>query len=163
MEIWKDVKGYEGLYQVSNYGNVKSRKAMRKTPVSSNGYKIVKLCKNGTIKFYQVHRLVATAFISNAKNLPFVNHKDENKANNNANNLEWCSQQYNNEYSLAKAIIQCDTNGIYIRQWKSIKEASSALNIDNSLITKCCKGKRKTAGGYKWSYKKPSKEGFKCQ
>lgn len=121
-EIWKDVIGYEGLYQVSNFGNVKScrRTIIRKnrshgynkypvsekvlTPVNQgNGYYRVRLQKGVDSKFKLVHRLVAEAFIPNPDNLPCVNHKDENPSNNSMNNLEWCSYYYNNHYNNATA------------------------------------------------------------
>lgn len=112
-EIWRDIKGYEGLYQVSNLGRVKSleryvkgiyglRKVQQKiisiTRIRTNGYMQVHLTKNGIAKTYQVHRLVAEAFIPNPHNLPIVNHKDENKINNCVWNLEWCTYSYNLTY-----------------------------------------------------------------
>lgn len=115
-EIWKDVVGYEGLYQVSNLGNVKSlervvkrfvrgkyislypvKEKLLKLYINSNGYISVGLYNNGFNSF-EVHRLVAQAFIPNPDNLPCVNHKDENPKNNNVKNLEWCTYQYNNTY-----------------------------------------------------------------
>lgn len=111
-EFWKDVKGYEGLYKVSNLGRVKAleRKITYsngtehtypeklKSQVNSCGYLAVTLCKNGKHKQIKVHRLVAEAFLPNNNNLPQVNHKDENKHNNNVENLEWCSAKYNCKY-----------------------------------------------------------------
>ena len=112
-EIWKDVKGYEGYYQVSNMGRVKSMRVL-KTP--KNGvkcrknaflstktthdkqYVLVALCRDGEKKQIQVHRLVAEAFIPNPHNYKEINHKDENKGNNVALNLEWCSRSYNVNY-----------------------------------------------------------------
>lgn len=103
--IWRDIPGYEGLYQVSNTGQVRSLNYKRtgqtkilKPAAASNGYKTIRLCKNGKCETYTVHRLVAQAFIPNPNNLPCVNHKDENKTNNVAWNLEWCSYSYNNIY-----------------------------------------------------------------
>lgn len=112
-EIWKDIKGYEGFYQISNLGNVRSlqRKApsgksvkqiIRKQSIDKNGYCVVGLNKNKTQKTYKVHRLVAIAFIDNPKNLPEVNHKDEDKTNNNVSNLEWCDAKYNLTYGSRK-------------------------------------------------------------
>lgn len=110
-EIWKDVVGYEGLYQVSNLGRVKSleridnlnhfRKGKILIQHIYNGYLYVSLCKNGKIKMYRVHRLVAQAFIPNPNNLPQVNHKDENKTNNCVLNLEYCDARYNMNYGTA--------------------------------------------------------------
>lgn len=106
-EIWKDIEGYEGLYKVSNLGNVKSLN-WRNTGEEKNlylkphnkGYLQVELAKDGTKRSFVVHRLVATAFIPNQSGLPQVNHKDENKTNNCVWNLEWCSRSYNAKYSL---------------------------------------------------------------
>lgn len=108
-EIWKDIKGYEGLYQVSNLGNIKSnnlyahKKPKRIATYNHNaGYICTHLSKGGKTKTFLVHRLVAEAFLDNPKNLDFVNHKDENKKNNNVDNLEWCTKSYNSTYYLNK-------------------------------------------------------------
>lgn len=115
-EIWKDVVGYEGLYQVSNLGNVKSLDRKRfngrvmankkgqimKQYVLKDGYCSTRLCKDGEVKNHLIHRLVAIAFLPNPQNLPQVNHKDENKQNNKLNNLEWCDRLYNNNYGTTK-------------------------------------------------------------
>lgn len=109
MEVWKDIKGYEGIYQVSNLGNIKSLdritcdgKRIKGRNLKGGGgkniYISVLLCKNGNYKSFKVHRLVAETFIDNPKNLPMVNHKDENKKNNHVENLEWCDAKYNNNY-----------------------------------------------------------------
>lgn len=105
-EIYKDIEGYEGLYQISNKGNVKSfvdnngvaREKVLKLCINCRGYLKVVLCKNKTRKNYAVHRLVANAFLPNPQNLPCVNHKDECKTNNVVTNLEWCTQKYNCNY-----------------------------------------------------------------
>lgn len=104
-EIWKDIPDYEGLYQVSNLGRVKriiftnNKYNFEKETILkgwiTRGYRYVSLCNNGFSKKYRVHRLVAEAFIPNPDNLPMINHKDENKQNNNAKNLEWCTQKEN--------------------------------------------------------------------
>ena len=112
-EIWKDIPGFEGMYQVSNLGRVKrlplgkqypSRQThnnIRKVHIK-NGYYQVNLSKGNRVKWFGVHRLVALAFIPNPNKFPCVNHKDENKMNNNAENLEWCTHRYNNNYGTAK-------------------------------------------------------------
>ena len=107
-EIWKDIKGYEGLYLVSNLGDVYSCLSNKKLkPGSDNGYLKVNLCKNNKVKQFTVHRLVALAFLPNENNYPCVNHKDENPRNNNVNNLEWCTYKYNNNYgSIRERIIK---------------------------------------------------------
>lgn len=104
-QIWKDIPGYEGLYQVSNTGKVRSlnykgtgKKKIWKYAITVNTYKKIALYKNGEIKYYYIHRLVAQAFMPNPNNYPVVNHKDENKSNNVVWNLEWCTQQYNCNY-----------------------------------------------------------------
>ena len=104
METWIDIKGYEHKYQVSNIGRVRALN-YRRTGLTklinirdNKGYAEVALWKNSSRKLYMVHRLVAEAFIPNPNNLPQVNHKDENKKNNQVDNLEWCTQAYNNIY-----------------------------------------------------------------
>ena len=111
-EIWKDIKGYEGYYQISSLGRVKSLNRTKKhsynsiallkekylKPQSANGYKFVRLCKGNNVKMKIVHRLVAEAFIPNPNNYKEINHKDENKSNNNISNLEWCTHKYNINY-----------------------------------------------------------------
>lgn len=114
MEIWKDILGFEGMYQISNKGNVKSlerttthnrrlSEKLLKTRQDKNGYYIVTIYKNKRRYDFKVHRLVALMFIPNPKNLPLVNHKDENPANNNVDNLEWCSYSYNVNYGSRNA------------------------------------------------------------
>lgn len=104
-EIWKDINGYEGLYQVSNLGRIKSLpkfhqgERILKERIDRYGYLYIGFFKNKVKKYYKIHRLVAEAFIPNPKELPCVNHKDENKTNNNVENLEWCSVAYNNSYA----------------------------------------------------------------
>lgn len=115
-EVWKDIIGYEGVYQVSNLGNVKSLERKRfngrvlvnkksqimKQYILKNGYCSTRLYKDGKSKNHLIHRLVAIAFIPNPQNLPQVNHKDENKGNNCVDNLEWCDRVYNNNYGTAQ-------------------------------------------------------------
>lgn len=115
-EIWKDIKGYEGLYQISNLGRVKNyerkvricrrgyeglrihKERIMKPSINNRGYAFVSLCKDGKYKTKFVHRMVAENFISNPNNYPCVNHKDENPLNNSIDNLEWCTYAYNNAY-----------------------------------------------------------------
>lgn len=160
-EIWKDVKEYEGLYQVSNLGNVRNSKKniLYKSLTSYYG---VKLCKNNIKKFKIIHRLVAEAFIPNPNKLEEVNHKDGNKLNNNVENLEWCTKSENMIHAyknkLAKPtrispVIQYDLQGNLIKKYNSIKEAR-LQNKKCSKISDCCIGNRKTAGGFVWKYAK---------
>ena len=167
-EIWKDIEGFEGLYQVSNMGNVKSlnynhtgKERIMKPQKSSNGYLQVKLWKDGKAKRYLVHRLVANAFLDNSDNLPEVNHKDENKENNHVDNLEFCSRSYNCSYNgRAERIAEKNKKPIYsinkvsglIMYWNSAKEASRVLGIAKSHICNCLKGRKKSAGNFYWYY-----------
>lgn len=171
-EIWKDIKGYEGLYKISNFGNVKSLNIKRNKKLSMNrcGYLFVNLSKNDVRKNFLVHRLVAAAFIENPENLPCVNHIDEDKTNNCVNNLEWCSYEYNNNYGtrihkmictqlnrkdLSKTLLQFDLNGNFIKEYCSLRDAARSLGNKYfcSLISRCSNGIIKTAYGYKWKYK----------
>lgn len=164
-EIWKDIEGYEGLYQVSNLGRVKSlrRNIILKSKIERNGYERVILSANNNTKGYSVHRLVATAFISNPNNYPIVNHKDENRANNCVNNLEWCTQKHNVNYgtgiakrvkSQSKKVLQFNPDGTFVKEWESTMEIGRAMNKSQGHIVQVCNGQRKTAYGYLWKYKK---------
>lgn len=162
-EIWKDVKGYEGHYQVSNKGNVKSIKngIIMIPSITKFGYKRLSLCKNGIIKNKVIHRLVAEAFIENPNNYDIVNHKDENKLNNFADNLEWCDRKYNTNYGTCierrsknkqRPVNQYDLNMNFIKRYESIKEASNGNYSLYTHIGECCKGKHFSIGGYIWRY-----------
>lgn len=156
-EIWKDIKGYDGLYQISNLGRVKSfgnvnsnnsKERILKPGIDGVGYLLVILFKDGKAKTFRIHRLVAKTFIPNIENLPQVNHKDEIKTNNCVENLEWCTAKYNINYSKSKRVICVETNVIY----ESIKEADRQTCISQSSISKCCLKKRKTAGKLHWKF-----------
>ena len=158
-EIWKNIKNYESIYEISNLGRIKSLKKgiILKQFKNTNGYFQVELWKNKKGKKFLVHKLVAENFISNKNNFSFINHKDENKENNCTNNLEWCTAKYNCNYGtrnsrISSPVICIELNKIY----NSIKEASEDLNIQQAHISGCCV-KRKhyiTAGGYHWQYVK---------
>ena len=158
-EIWKDIKGYEGLYQVSNLGRVKSLKFGKERILKPGrkkiGYLIVLLYdNNGICKWFRIHRLVAEAFIPNPNNLPEVNHKDEDKSNNRVSNLEWCTRQYNNEYSKAIPVNQYTLSGEFVKQWVSTAAFAKSIGKPNARnhLTECCKGKIKSAYGFIWRY-----------
>ena len=108
-EIWKDIPGYEGLYQVSNFGRVKSlRKAIiMSIRINKKGYSTIGLSKTGVFNRKSIHRLVAEAFIPNPDNLPCVNHKDGNKLNNELNNLEWCTYGDNERHAYRTGLKHC--------------------------------------------------------
>ena len=157
----KDIKNYEGIYGITTEGDVYSYKRKRfLVPIADkNGYLYVNLYKDGKMKNYKIHRLVAEAYIPNTENLPQINHKDENKTNNCLQNLEWCDSKYNNNYgthiekvsnSLKKPILQYDLDGNFIREWPS---ATDVRNEVNGNICNCLKGKLPSAYGFKWVYK----------
>lgn len=168
-EIWKDIEGYEGLYQVSNMGRVKSlRRNIILREGISRGYSVLNLSKNGNPLTKKVHRLVATAFIPNPNNYPIVNHKDENRTNNCVDNLEWCTQEYNLNYGTgnkkralsntngkrSKPVLQYSLDGTFIKEWKSTMDVERMTGYSGGHISACCRNIRKTAYGYLWKYKK---------
>lgn len=168
MELWKTIDGYDGRYEVSNFGRVKSVNfgnrglpKIMKPEVTSKGYLAIGLCKNGKKKTYRIARLVALAFVPNESGLPEVNHKDEDKTNNCADNLEWCDRAYNNNYgtrisratgAIRKPVLQYTEDGQLLARWEGAKEAERVLGISDGCIWLCCNLKRKTAGGYVWRY-----------
>ena len=160
-EIWKDVVGYEGLYQVSNLGNVKNNKKIKKTYKRKDGYLNVQLSKNKKIKTFLVHQLVAKMFLKNENKYKEINHKNEIKDDNRVDNLEWCDRSYNINYGTAKfrgatkhfkKVNQYSLQGNLIKTWDSISEASNVLKIKLPHIVRVCRGGRKTTGGYIWRY-----------
>ena len=167
-EIWKDIKGFEKRYMVSNLGRVKSMKyrhhnkeEILKQEINHNYKRVCLFEKNGKRKHYRVHRLVAETFIPNPYNYKEVNHKDENPSNNCVNNLEWCEHIYNINYGtrtekarlkIIKPIIQYDKNNKFIKKYNSINEIEKELNYNRSNIIACAKGRLKTAYSYKWRY-----------
>lgn len=181
-EHWLPIEDYEDLYQVSNYGRVKSlerkithrnslktiKERILKQKTTKNGYQVVTLCKDGKQKMFFVHRLVASAFISNQNNYEQINHKDENKCNNHVENLEWCTAKYNVNYGArnknvsklligknnprSKQVIQLTLDNQFIRTWDSIREIERELGYNNRNICSCCKSRCKTSNGYKWVY-----------
>lgn len=158
MKIWKPVIGYEKYYEVSSDGEIRNiiTGHILKPALKKNGYFSVDL-RYGKPKTKMIHRIVAEAFIENANDYPCVNHIDENKTNNKADNLEWCSYKYNANFGCgSKArnspVLQFDSNGRFIRMWQSMKDASKECGIKYQSISKVCRGVRKTCGGYKWEY-----------
>ena len=180
-EIWKDIEGFEGKYQISNMGNVKSlnykhtgKEEILKPYADGHGYLKVFLYKDGKRKNCRVNRLVAIAFCENPHGFKEVNHIDEDKTNNNADNLEWCSRSYNCNYGTrnnrvaekmrgrkqseehikkrSKPIIGIDKVTGLIVEFPSAREAERQTGIANQSICACCKGKQMTAKGYTFFY-----------
>lgn len=180
-EIWKDVVGYEGIYQVSNLGRIKA--LPRKVKVCGGAYRLIgehivkpTKCKNGYLEaafsvrqkreVRLLHRVVAQAFIENPDNLPEVNHIDEDITNCHADNLEWCTSKYNANYGTrnervaqtkkqtgsVKAVYQFDLNGNLINRFEKISDAAQEVGADISAIIRVCKGKQQTSMGYRWEY-----------
>ena len=169
MEIWKDVVGYEGYYQVSNLGRVRSldrvitdkrgvvknhKGFVKKLTPGNHGYMTAELSRDGKHTRCLVHRLVAEAFIPNKENLPSINHKDENKHNNHVGNLEWCTHKYNNGYGTApdrtrdkirelgqmRAVVQLSLSGEKINEYESISDASRKTGVSLHGIWKAANG-----------------------
>ena len=183
MVQWKDIEGYEGLYQVSTDGNVKSlRKHNHKNPIilkpklTWDGYYDITLYYDGKPKSIRVHRIVAETFIPNKENKPQVNHIDGNKLNNCVTNLEWVTNIENHVHAIriglekvfgdenpnSKAVIQMDKNGNYIREYSCIKYASDLTGVSQNHISSVCTGKRKSAGGFIWAHKGGGENGNRC-
>lgn len=193
-ERWRDVKGYEGLYQVSNKGRVKSlervvvdknnKPRLRKSlilAISKNdrGYCQTNLYKNGVLKTFRINRLVAQAFIPNPDNKPYVDHINTIRDDNQVENLRWVTPEENNLNDITRQhlsemqtgkknhqygktgkynarsipVLQFDLDGNFIKEWESANEVSKSFNHCNSLVSMCCKGRRKTGYGYIWKYK----------
>lgn len=172
-EIWKPVVGYEGLYEVSSLGRIRSvdrivfqqgrsqkYKGCIMSPfIGNHGYYGIRLSKNNKKKTYSVHRLVALAFIPNPDNLPVINHKDETHTNNCVSNLEWCTQKYNMNYGTVRErvseanglkVAQYDLEGNLINTFRSIKDASRKTGVSATSINGCTIGKYYTGGKYIW-------------
>ena len=164
-EIWKDIKGYEGLYHVSTLGRVRSSYSGKvlKPLVKQNGYLSIMLYKDKIGRRFYVHYLVATAFCDGYAEGLEVNHKDEDKINNSADNLEWVTHIYNQRYShlqerltksKLKSVVQYDLQGNRIASFHSINEAARSTGFDPRHICKCCKGIIKQEKGFTWKYEK---------
>ena len=160
IEEYRDIIGYEGRYQISDYGNVKSLydDIIMKPFKNYKGYFKIRLRKNKKKKNYRIHRLVGIMFIPNPDNKPEINHIDGNKINNHVTNLEWNTQEENYFHSvnvlgnsITKKVIQMDMDGNELNIYNSINEASKELNIPRENIRKCLIGERKST--YKFRFK----------
>lgn len=177
-EIWKDIYGYEGVYAVSNLGRVKRLAGsgncifdrLIKSRKKKAGYHIITLTKHGVCKTFHLHRLVAIAFIPNSDLNKEVNHIDLNKSNNIVENLEWVTHEENikhftikgkrvykhllegRPHSLWKEINQFDMNGLFIKKWESVSQASKALGAHKNNISACARKEIPSCAGFKWEY-----------
>ena len=176
-EIWKPIKGYEGIYEVSDLGRVRSlprpktsrnasgeftfttKPKILKAFEQNGGYQRISFGRGKNKVAIFVHRLVAQAFIPNPDNLPHVNHKDENPKNNRADNLEWCNAEYNNSYGnhierckRHRAVVQMTKDGQEIATFDSIVEAEEKTGCRATSIQACCIGRYKSSCGYRWRY-----------
>ena len=173
VEEWRPITGYEGCYSVSNMGNVRSearqfvdkhghkslQERILKPCKSSSGYLFVNLSRGSEVSHEMIHRLVASAFLENSKGLRYVNHKDEDKYNNVADNLEWCTSKYNANYGNRNAkigkgrsvrIAQKDLKGNIIKIWDSAVDACRHNDFTRPGISLCVNQKIKTYKGYKF-------------
>lgn len=171
-EIWKDVSEFGDIYQVSNLGRIKNAKSdiilSQYINKARGGYHQVSFTYHGKHYTRYVHRVVAKAFIPNPDNLPEVNHKDENKSNNNVNNLEWCTSKYNIHYSgipqktipyliaysnqLKKPVCQYTKDGVLVNKFDGVREAERVTGLYSNSISKCCLGKQEYVGNFIWRY-----------
>lgn len=181
-EIWKDYPQFEGLYQVSNFGRVKSlnyhrekRESILNPIIDIGGYEIVKLCKDGKVYPHRVHLMVASVYVQNPENKPYVDHIDTNRRNNRADNLRWCTmkENHNNPASLLnhgnatkkswndglhdtqkKEVLQYTINGILVKRHSSIKDAGFSIGKYSTNIGYCVKhpDRHHTAHGFLWCY-----------
>lgn len=161
-EVWKDIVGYEGLYQVSTHGRIKVcrgrfKNRLRKIKVDRHGYECIALFKHGIRKDYLVHRLVAEVFIPNPDNNPQVNHIDENPLNNCVYNLEWVTARENAKHGTrgyriglkqSRAVKVVDIATGEYNKYNSMKEASDKLGLNMGSMYKVLSNKMRQTGGY---------------
>jgi len=180
-EIWKDVPGYEGVYQASTLGQIRSmdmhipirgglqlrRGRILKPIVNIDGYYTVMLCIYRKRKIWRVHKLVGITFIPNPQGFKIINHKNEIKTDNRACNLEWCDTRYNINYGdrTAKAraarklnkrgfkpVVQMSMDGSLLNVYESVASAARLTGCHQGAISNCCIGRAKSSGNYRWRF-----------
>ncbi len=177
MEIWKAVKGYEGIYEVSNFGRIRSLdkeitfkdgrrrkfygRILRTNTLNNSGYVTVGLHDHGHQISYLLHRVVAEAFVENPNNYSEVNHIDQNKMNNSSDNLEWCTHKENVNHGdeiergsqkQRKSFRQLDMDGNVIKLWSGFKKMQRETGYQRKSVYECCTGKRDSYKGFRWEY-----------
>ena len=177
-EVWRDIPNYEGLYRVSNLGRVKSleridalgrkrKERILKPQLNHNGYYLIGLCKNSIVKQYLVHRLVYEAFNGTIPEGYEINHLDERPVNNRLENLNLMTHKENINFGTgierchnqlingkcSKSVLQFTLDDIFVKEYPSIMQVERETGFGNRHICECCKGKLKTAYGFKWRYK----------
>lgn len=170
-EVWVDIVGYEGFYQISNFGRVKSlcrtilkkgepyilKEKMMTDKIDKDGYHFIGLSKESDVKWFKIHRLVAQAFLPNPQELPEVNHIDKNTHNNIVSNLEWCNRSYNSTHSSSTPIIQKTLDGDIVNIFPSAAEAARVVIGSEELRTNIlhsCKNPGSVSHGYLWEFAK---------
>ena len=159
----KVIEGFTNYYTISNTGVVCNKKGAMKGGKTTKGYHQIVLSEKGTMHRIHVHKLVADYFIPNPNNHTSINHKDGDKYNNDVTNLEWCTNRFNFEHAVkvglqkVKAVHRYSLDGDYIDSFERIHWAGKATGIGYQNISAVCRGTRRVAGGYRWSFTKYSK------
>jgi len=173
IEEWKHIDGFNGKYEVSSLGQIKSlfvkygKERILKPNTNKQGYLTVSLSKHSEIRTYRVHRIVASVFLDNPENKLHVNHIDGNKLNNTVQNLEWATPLENMTHALenelvnnkneknkrSRVVLQSTMDGVLLKEWPSLGEIKRSLGFHHANIIKCCSGKFQSMYGFKWAYK----------